>query len=98
MQPSSDGEPEPSVRTTVTMPSSMALRTKFQAQANGRSVSSIVREALQAYLEGQGPPKLPSFVGIGHSGRSDLSDGVEEIIPEHVDELLEEHRRGYEDS
>jgi len=76
---------EPSERRTFTLPVSMARRLDFQAQAKRRSVSSILREALDAYLEGQPPPKLPSFVGIGRSGEHDVSERVEEIIAEMID-------------
>lgn len=45
-------------------------------------MSAIVREALEAYLQGQPPPELPSFVGAGDSGRGDLSVRVEELLTE----------------
>ena len=47
-----------------------------------RSVSAIVREALEAYLAGQPAPELPSFAGVGESGIEDLSERVEELLAE----------------
>jgi hypothetical protein len=44
-----------------------------------------MREALDAHLEAQPPPTLPSFVGIMNSGRGDLSERAEEIIGEMID-------------
>lgn len=81
------GKPEeqPAERTTVTLPAQLARALRAQSRARGRSVSSIVREALQAYFEGQEPPELPSFAGVGRSGRHDLSERVEELIAEHLD-------------
>lgn len=69
-------------RTTITLPIELARRIRTQARANERTVSSIVREALEAYFEGQPSPELPSFVGIGSSGRGDISERVEEIVAE----------------
>jgi plasmid stability protein len=80
--------PEGSVRTTVTLPVELARRLRFKARTNERSVSSIVREALDAYLAGQPPPTLPSFTGVGRSGRTDLSERVEELLPEIIREDL----------
>ena len=71
-----------SERTTVTLPTELARRLRTQAHAHDRSVSAIVREALEAYLAGQPPPQLPSFMGVGRSGKTDLSERVEEILAE----------------
>jgi plasmid stability protein len=73
-----------SERTTVTLPTELARRLRTQARAHDRPVSAIVREALEAYLAGQPPPKLPSFMGVGRSGRTDLSERVEELLPEII--------------
>jgi plasmid stability protein len=69
-------------RTSITLPAELARRLRTQARAHQRSVSSIVREALEAYLAGQPPPELPSFAGIGSSGIADLSERVEELLAE----------------
>lgn len=69
-----------SERTTVTLPVELARRLRTQARATERPVSAIVREALEAYLGGQPAPELPSFTGVGDSGRTDLSERVEELL------------------
>ena len=73
-----------SERTTVTLPTELARRLRTQARAHDRPVSAIVREALEAYLGGQPPPELPSFMGVGRSGMTDLSERVEELLPETI--------------
>jgi predicted transcriptional regulator len=69
-----------SERTTVTLPTELARRLRTQARAHERSVSAIVREALEAYLGGQPAPELPSFAGVGDSGIGDLSERVDELL------------------
>lgn len=76
---------EPTARTTVTLPVSTTRLLKLQAQTKGRSVSSIMREALEAYLAGHELPRLPSFVGIGEGDGSNISERTEEIIAEMID-------------
>ena len=75
---------EASERTTVTLPIGLALRLRVDAEAGGRSVSSIVREALEAYYETRALPSLPSFTGVGRSGRADTAERAEEILAEIV--------------
>jgi hypothetical protein len=82
MHAAAERTPEGVERTTVTLPAALARRVRAQARTSGRSVSSILREALEAYLEGQEPPGLPSFTGVGASGRGDLSERVEELLAE----------------
>lgn len=71
-----------SERTTVSLPTELTRRLRTQARAKDRPVSAIVREALEAYLGGQPAPDLPSFAGAGESGRTDLSERVEELLAE----------------
>jgi plasmid stability protein len=81
MPPSATPEPDAgSERTTVTLPVGLARRLRTEARSHDRSVSAIVREALQAYLAGQPAPELPSFAGVGESGIADLSVCVEELL------------------
>lgn len=78
-----------SERTTVTLPTGLARRLRTEARAHDRPVSAIVREALEAYLDGQPAPELPSFAGAGQSGISDLSERVEELLADAI-----RHRSG----
>jgi len=80
------GVPEgPAERTTVSLPTSITRLLKAEAQMSRRSVSSIVREALEAYLSGREQPGLPSFVGIADSGKGDLSERVEDLLAEAIE-------------
>lgn len=67
-------------RTTVTLPRQLARMLRTEAQRSGRSVSALVRDAVRAYLEGRASPPLPSFGGVGRSGREDVSERAEELL------------------
>ena len=43
---------------------------------------TLLEPLLQDGSENQEAPRLPSFVGIGDSGRSDLSERVDELLAE----------------
>lgn len=68
----------PAERATVTLPRSLARRLRLEAEASGRPISSVVREALEEYLRED--VLLPSFTGVAGSGRSDTSERTEELI------------------
>jgi hypothetical protein len=67
-------------RTTVTLPRELARRLRVEAERSQRSLSEVVREAVIAYLDRQGAQPLPSFSGVGASGRNDVSERAEELI------------------
>ena len=69
-------------RTTISLPSGLNRRIRALAMAEHRSVSSIMREALEAYLEGMEPPGMPSFAGVGASGVGDVAERAEELLRE----------------
>lgn len=83
-------EEGPAERTTVTLPPALAKRLRAEARGTGRSVSSIVREALEAHFRRKKAPRLPSSTGVGASGRHDISERVEELVAELI---WEEHHR-----
>lgn len=45
-------------------------------------VLGLVRPILQDQAENEQAPRLPEFVGSGDSGRSDLSERVDELLAE----------------
>lgn len=49
------------------------------ASKKGQSVSEIVQEVMENYLS-QSSKKLPKSVGMGASGRSDLSSKTDELL------------------
>jgi len=55
------------------------------AQADSKSLEDLSREVLSQYAkqsEVRDNPRRFSFIGIGHSGRSDLSTRVERTLAE----------------
>ena len=70
-------------RTTVKIPEELDTRIRREAERRGVTFSQITREALEHYL---GPPTTPDgrrvflSAGAGSSGRSDISEHIEEIL------------------
>jgi predicted transcriptional regulator len=72
------------VRTTVKLPDDVDARLRHEAERQGRTVSELTREAIEAYLgAGSGRRRLLA-AGAGHSGRNDVSECVEEILRTEV--------------
>lgn len=69
-------------RTTVFLDESLERRLKQRARRDGKSFAQCVREAVAAYVAT--PPaverQLPSWVGMGDSGRSDISSHVDDFL------------------
>jgi len=68
-------------RTTVKVPEDLDARLRHEAERRGTTVSEITREALEKYLD---PHRDLSFVGVGRSGRSDISSRIDEILREEL--------------
>lgn len=69
-------------RTTVKLPDDLDARLRHEAARRGASVSTLTREAIEAYL-GCGPPQAGRRLlaaGAGRSGQSDISERIEEIL------------------
>lgn len=66
-------------RTTVLLPEDDWLGLKQLAQRRGRSPSEMIREAVAAYIVGR-EEDVPPFVGLGESGRTDVSRNPEEHL------------------
>lgn len=69
-------------RTTIHLDTELMFRLKQLAGTEGKSVAAIVREAITAYLVRQQPPRKLSIIGIGHSGKGNLSEDVEQLLKE----------------
>jgi Ribbon-helix-helix protein, copG family len=68
-------------RTTVKIPESLDARLRHEAERRGVTMSDISREALEAYPVGtRGRRRL----GAARSGRSDVSERIEEILAAEV--------------
>jgi hypothetical protein len=68
-------------RTTIFVPESLERDLQLYAQREQQTVASVVREALAEYLATRLPTaSLPSFTGIGHSGRKDTASRHQHLL------------------
>jgi hypothetical protein len=68
-------------RTTIFIPETLERDLQLYARRQGRAVAAVVREAVERYLvNAQTAAALPSFAGVGASGRSDIAGRHEEIL------------------
>ena len=68
------------VRTTVKLADEVDTRLRHEAERRGITVSSLVREAIEAHLGVRPGARHLLSAGAGHSGRSDVSERIEEIL------------------
>jgi Arc/MetJ-type ribon-helix-helix transcriptional regulator len=66
-------------RITVGMPADLAAIVEREARRRHTSVSDIVRAALATHFRLNQPRELP-FAALGHSGYSNTSQDIEEIL------------------
>ncbi len=67
-------------KTTVYLRKADYRRLKALAKEAGRPVAELVREAVAEYAAGHGPAARPSSIGVGRSGRGDLSECAEDLL------------------
>jgi hypothetical protein len=68
-------------RTTIFVPESLERDLQLYARREQKPVASVVREALAEYLATRrSTASLPSFTGIGNSGRKDTATRHEELL------------------
>jgi predicted transcriptional regulator len=72
------------VRTTVKIPEDLDERLRHEAKRRGITISDVTRAALEDHLRG-GRRRLRA-AAAGHSGRSDISERIEEIISAELDD------------
>jgi metal-responsive CopG/Arc/MetJ family transcriptional regulator len=65
--------------TTIYLPEDAEANLQKLADKMGKSVSEIIQEAILNYLT-ETPRELPKSVGMGASGRSDLSSKSEQLL------------------
>jgi plasmid stability protein len=66
-------------RTTVKLPDDLDTQLRHEAQRQGVTIAEITRAALIAHL-GAGKRRRLGASAAGRSGRSNISERVEEII------------------
>ena len=64
-------------RTTVKLPDELDARLRHEAERRGMTISELTREAIEAHLGGR---RTLLATGAGRSGRSDVSERIEEIL------------------
>ena len=67
-------------RTTVKLPDDLDREMRDEAARRGLTVSDWTREAIVAHLPRQGARRRLLAAGAGSSGRSDISERIEEIL------------------
>jgi metal-responsive CopG/Arc/MetJ family transcriptional regulator len=65
--------------TTIYLPEETEANLQELANQTGKSISEIIQELIADYLA-QKPQKLPKSIGMGASGRSDLSSQTEQLL------------------
>lgn len=66
------------VRTTVKIPEELDEQLRHEARRRGSTISDVTRSALEAHLRG-GRRQLRA-AAAGHSGNTDISEQIEQII------------------
>jgi hypothetical protein len=66
-------------RTTVKLPDDLDSRLRHEAARRGMTIAELTREAIEAHLGGRRRQRLLA-AGAGRSGRSDVSERIEEIL------------------
>lgn len=67
-------------RTTIKISEELDTKLRHEAELRGRTISEVAREALETYFGMNGDPHRLSFTAVGRSGRSDISERIEEIL------------------
>lgn len=67
-------------RTTVLADDELILDVKHLARQEGTTLTEIVQRALREYVERHRARRQLSFIGIGESGRDDVSERVEDLL------------------
>ena len=67
-------------KTTVYLAPDDYRRLKLMAKQQNRPTAELVREAVAEYAQAHRLATLPTSVGAGHSGRSDISERVDELL------------------
>lgn len=74
----------------VHLPEELARRVEAVAAERHVSPEQVALQAIEAQLSVR---RRLGFIGLGHSGRTDLSEHVSELRHELAEEKLAEHRR-----
>lgn len=71
-------------RTTVKISDALDARLRHEAERRQVTISEISREALEAYVGHPRGRRTLGAAGAGRSGRTDVSERIEEILAAEV--------------
>lgn len=71
-------------RTTLKISDALDARLRHEARRRNLTISQISREALEAYLGEPSSRRKLHAAAAGRSGRSDVSERIEEILAAEV--------------
>jgi len=71
-------------RTTVKLPDDLDARLRHEAERRGTTVSQLTREAIETLLAAPTGRRRLLAAGAGASGRSDISERIEELLASEV--------------
>lgn len=71
-------------RTTVKLPDELDARLRHEAQRREMTVSDLTREAIRTYLDAPTGRRRLLAAGAGDSGRTDISERIDEILMAEV--------------
>ncbi len=71
-------------RTTVKLSDDLDARLRHEAQRRGTTIADVTRTALEAHL-GAGSRRRLGAAAASHSGESDVSERIEDIISAEVE-------------
>ena len=66
-------------RTTIKLSDELDARLRHEASRRGATIAEVTRAALEQHL-GSGKGRHLGAAGAGRSGRSDVSERIEEIL------------------
>jgi len=73
-------------RTTIFADEDVLSALREIAQQEGLSIAEVIRQALNRFIVDQHRGRrLPSFLGIGQSGRKDIAERSEELLRKEND-------------
>ncbi len=68
------------VKTTVYLDREEYRELKAIARTGDKTPAALIREAISEYAARHGKPRSPRSVGLGRSGRGDLSERTDELL------------------
>jgi predicted transcriptional regulator len=71
-------------RTTVKISDALDARLRHEAERRNLTISEITRDALEAYFGASGGRRRLGAAGAGRSGRTDISERIEDILAAEV--------------